>query len=73
MTTPERVKEEYLTQTRILLGNHPDALQSFEQLWQSSKMREAYLNVDQSIQRLCLKRSVEQKKIDESFYWEFVN
>jgi len=73
MTPTERVKEQYLRETRKLLCDYPEVLRTFEQLWQSTKLREAYLSVDEAIRKLRLAPSQEHRKADEDFYWEFVN
>ena len=73
MTTTEKIKEAYLNHTRKLLHDYPDVLRAFEELWQEGKLREAYLCVGETVQKVGIVLSSEQRKVDESFYWEIVN
>jgi hypothetical protein len=73
MTPTQKIKEEYLDHIRKLLYDYPDVLRTFEQLWQTGKLREAYLCVDEAVRKLGIALSPEQRKVDEAFYWEVVN
>jgi hypothetical protein len=73
MTLIEKFKEEYLKQTRELLSSYPEELHIFEELWTAGKLREAYIFVMESATKLDVKRSAENRKADEDFFWTYMH
>jgi len=71
--TTELIKEQYLTLVRGLLYSCPDILKTFEHWFQAGEYRRAYLVIQDATQSLDLRLSKEQQKVDEDFYWVFVN
>ena len=69
MTSFEELKANYLRSTRELLCDHSEELHIFEELWAADKLREAYLLATETARKLDLKRSAENDKADEDFYW----
>jgi len=56
-----------------LLSIYPKELEVFEDLWGSGKLREAYIFVIETAERLTLKRSAENMKADEDFFWTYMH
>jgi hypothetical protein len=69
----EKSKSEYSQQVRDLLSIYPKELEVFEDLWGSGKLREAYIFVIETAERLTLKRSAENMKADEDFFWTYMH
>jgi hypothetical protein len=73
MNDNEQVKNEYHKEAIKLLSAFPDALKAFEKEWLSENFRQAFLIVHKATRQLDAKRSPEQEKLFERFYWLFVN
>ncbi|MGO9134807.1 MAG: hypothetical protein ACLP8A_12295 [Methylovirgula sp.] len=73
MTDIEIVKKDFLNQTRELLSNHPKELRKFEDLWESGRLREAYVSVKEATEKLGLTPSRENRKTDEDFFWLYMH
>jgi hypothetical protein len=73
MSQIENSKEEYLRQMRVLLSSNPKELHILEELWATGKLREAYTFVTETANRLNLKRSAENRKADENFFWSYMH
>ena len=73
MSQIEQFKDEYLRQMRELLADHQEELRIFEGLWAAGKLRNAYAFVMETAKRLNLKRSAENRKADEDFFWTYVH
>jgi hypothetical protein len=73
MTNPDQIKGEYHKVIQHLLSDQPDIFQKFEEFWRVGEYRKASLIANDAIRELQLKLSPEQMKVDEDFYWVFVN
>jgi hypothetical protein len=73
MKQTEKIREDYFNQARSLLLNHPNALPTFDQLWQVGKFREAYLYIDEMVLKLNIVVSSDKRDIDEAFFWTVLN
>lgn len=73
MNATDKFSAQYFNLVRDLFRNNPDTFRAFEDLWQAGKFREAYIVVDEAVQKLGLDLSIEQQKIDEAYYWAVIN
>jgi hypothetical protein len=73
MTDIETIKKEFVKQTRELLSSYPEELGRFEELWDSGRLREAYVFVNDTTKKLGLIPSLENRKTDEDFFWLYMH
>jgi hypothetical protein len=65
----QKIKNNWLIQAETLLERNPDKLIELKRLWNSNKLKEAYLFMDEFVQNCGVEPSLEFKRLDEDFYW----
>jgi hypothetical protein len=73
MISSENVKQRYLSLVTNLLNQYPEVLRSIEENWQAGRYRHVYLLAERATRENKVEMSPEQRKIDEDFFWDFIN
>ncbi len=73
MAESETIREKYFRQTLDVLSKTPPVLLAFRRSWEEGKFRQAYLTADETIRAKNIVVPDAYRKVDEAFYWEFIN
>jgi len=66
------IMASYYAEVIALFHGRPDLFDRFDEYWKSHNYRNAYLFVQEAIERERIQESYKFKFVDKNFYWEFI-